>query len=415
MFTAIHRELGREPGELTHELLDAAVKAGVREGDDLDWKSTLPADSGKSKWREEFAKDVAAMANSGGGWLVYGVREDEDTSAAIEVVGVGTLGQNVEQQLRGVAYGNVRPPVQNLQFLPVRASGRGDVLVLRVPASVDVPHLLFEDQHKFKAPRRYGAQTEWMGERELELAYRTRFAGQVDRVRALDDLMAAQERAVRHRLGTVWQGRVVAVGVAVPVEERPQLSFDVNQGADILHEAAALTCRIANETPNHLHRDLPPTPGLRRSTRMRDDGWTSVHNDGSASLARVLRAFPVREYDGLVVPTLCVEEAVAALVATAAAAGRKLGVAGAYMLKVGLLWASGEAARYAWPDRMVVGDVRLVEPPQMVYEVEPSGTELPADGDLDTLQETARTLALDLLHQGGATQLRYIADAPTRG
>lgn len=103
MFTPIHRALAREPGDLTHELFDAAVVAGVLETDDLDWKVELPQHSGEPEWKEKFAKDVAAMANSGGGWLVYGVREHRKTSAALEVCDVGPLGQAVEQQLRGIA------------------------------------------------------------------------------------------------------------------------------------------------------------------------------------------------------------------------------------------------------------------------------------------------------------------------
>lgn len=45
----------------------------------------------------------------------------------------------------------------------------------------------------------------------------------------------------------------------------------------------------------------------------------------------------------------------------------------------------------------------------MVYGVEPTGTEMPADGNLATLREAARTLALDLLHQGGVYRSSFIA------
>ena len=45
-FTAIHRLLGREPGPITDEMVDAAVENGVKETDDLDWKSELPPAKG---------------------------------------------------------------------------------------------------------------------------------------------------------------------------------------------------------------------------------------------------------------------------------------------------------------------------------------------------------------------------------
>ncbi|MCU1699124.1 MAG: ATP-binding protein [Mycobacterium sp.] len=74
-FTALHRSLGLPPGPLTDEILDAATAAGVVEADDLDWKSELPPAKGLPQ--TDFPKDIASMANSGGGIIVYGVEEDQ--------------------------------------------------------------------------------------------------------------------------------------------------------------------------------------------------------------------------------------------------------------------------------------------------------------------------------------------------
>ena len=63
-FTALHRALGVSPGPLTDELLEAAVRGGVVETNDLDWKAQLPPAKGLPQ--TDFPKDVAAMANSGG-------------------------------------------------------------------------------------------------------------------------------------------------------------------------------------------------------------------------------------------------------------------------------------------------------------------------------------------------------------
>jgi hypothetical protein len=72
-FTALHRLLGRPPGPLTDEMIDEAVSQGVAETDDLDWKSSLPPAGGLPQ--TDFPKDIAAMANSGGGVIAYGVTE----------------------------------------------------------------------------------------------------------------------------------------------------------------------------------------------------------------------------------------------------------------------------------------------------------------------------------------------------
>lgn len=74
-FTALHRAVGSAPSDLTDELLQQAVDAGVVETTDLDWKKELP--SPQSLGRSDFPKDIAAMANVGGGVIVYGVSEQD--------------------------------------------------------------------------------------------------------------------------------------------------------------------------------------------------------------------------------------------------------------------------------------------------------------------------------------------------
>lgn len=74
-FTAIHQVLGREPGPVTAEMLEEAVLHGVQEQEQLDWKRALPDE--RSLATSDFAKDVAAMANSGGGLIVYGIEESQ--------------------------------------------------------------------------------------------------------------------------------------------------------------------------------------------------------------------------------------------------------------------------------------------------------------------------------------------------
>tara|TARA_R110002051_G_scaffold60578_15_gene111107 strand:- start:6290 stop:6490 length:201 start_codon:yes stop_codon:yes gene_type:complete len=64
-FAPLHRALGLEPSELTNEILNAAVDAGVVESDDLNWKSELPPIKNLSQ--TDVPKDIAAMANSGAG------------------------------------------------------------------------------------------------------------------------------------------------------------------------------------------------------------------------------------------------------------------------------------------------------------------------------------------------------------
>ncbi len=300
--------------------------------------------------------------------------------------------------------------MRDLRFITVSAPERGNLLVLRVPASPEVPHLLSKDERLFQAPRRYGAQTAWMGEWDLEQAYRHRFAGQRDRQQALDSLVEAQVRVARLRLASDWRGRVVFVGAAVPVEARRGVVMTSEEAAEILHEAKQLYRAIGNLPLEPHVRDLPPRPGLRRFAAGPDrDRTISVHLDGSASLTDALEAPRVGAYGGTVVPGLELEKDVARLVATMGATGRALGVVGEYMVKVAVVWNQPEALRFVWPDPNVVDLHHLVEPVLMVHEIEPTGIEISADAALPELGAAVRRLALDLLHQGGLTRTRFVA------
>ena len=84
MFTPIHRALGLEPGNLTMNDINQVIAEKVEETADLDWKESV-YDNRDPNWSEEAAKDIAAMANSGGGWIVFGIGDDRKNNAASSV------------------------------------------------------------------------------------------------------------------------------------------------------------------------------------------------------------------------------------------------------------------------------------------------------------------------------------------
>ncbi|WP_426323057.1 helix-turn-helix domain-containing protein [Microbacterium sp. E-13] len=181
-FTALHRVLGIAPGPLTDDLLDDAVAAGVTEASDLDWKSELPPTKGLPQ--TDFPKDVAAMANSGGGIIVFGVRESQ--KAATKRVDVGELDEAYERSLRSAAITAISPPVFGLNVHRLGTTGRRAVVV-EVPPSVDGPHLIYKNDY-FAAPVRNDSDTVWMKERQIEAMYRARFEERRHATEALDAL-----------------------------------------------------------------------------------------------------------------------------------------------------------------------------------------------------------------------------------
>ncbi|MCT9004636.1 ATP-binding protein [Streptomyces rhizosphaerihabitans] len=273
-WTRLHEFLGHPPGPVTYAMVTEAVQRKLGESDDLDWKEDLPATSPvKGEWNE-FAKDVAAMANTRGGLLVYGVSDD------ISMAGIDLDGVN-DKQLGQWLRVHLQPAVSGVSYLKLPATdGTGkDILVVDVPASEMAPHFLYgwqqkdKDKTTFNAPFRYRDDTGYMAEHQVALAYRERFARQAVAEAALDqhvqhvtDLVLGESQGP-----TAWL--IVAARPTRPIPRMvPALSRSAAQL--VMHEstkrAEALLAAVVPmprlRVPQVFHDllDNDPRRGLRR-------------------------------------------------------------------------------------------------------------------------------------------------------
>jgi len=159
------------PEALTQWTLDvvrALVDQGVFETDRFDFKEMLPDardDAGKRRLR----RDVPAFANSGGGFLVFGVKNDRGLAAVDRLVGVPDtvdlpeqFGNYPKASEPSVAWDFANPPI------PLSA---GRVIhVFHVPPSALKPHGVFEDE-RWWFPKRTNKGTEAMTYSELRAAF----------------------------------------------------------------------------------------------------------------------------------------------------------------------------------------------------------------------------------------------------
>ncbi|MBN6040051.1 ATP-binding protein [Amycolatopsis sp. 195334CR] len=353
MWSRIHAELGVSPTPLTHDMVIRAIAVEMAETDDLDWKQALPPEVEKK--RLEVAKDVAAMANTLGGLIVYGVREDNEK--AVELTGVPN-GERDRQALRSFVNGRVRPLVDGLVIEALDGEdGAPGVIAVFVPPSADAPHVIGE-KNALGVPYRYGTDTHWMSESQLERAYRDRFSRRADDRTALRELISGLVPEI-----------AVEEGAWVAVSTRPVASLPLLQGrarredataslTGALHLAAEVFAQDQGRIP--LLRHLPidavnnPRTGLRRwvirSNHHSTDphervDWALVelHHDGSIAmvigLAWYLRGAQLPHSDAEVVqvPYRLVDSAVAEAVALAATHVRRLGGVGTILARAVLL------------------------------------------------------------------------------
>lgn len=299
-WTRLHERLGIEARGLTYNDVLAVVQQQLGEDAQLEWKGERRSEEHA---KAELAKDLAAMANSGGGLIVFGVGEEIRGDGTKVIVNSDVaLDEHAEQYVRSVAWGRVRPLIAGveIEFLenPERP-GRG-ALAVWVPPSPDAPHFYEKNGQPPAAPWRDGPHTEHLREREIERAYRDRFRRQDDAGLALDWLVqGAKERlALRGPRGARWTVVAArplsgpALGVRPPDREgvRALLAQIEARERDIFIERNAMGSGFASQVQHD------PSVGLRRwifvvrAHHEPNDGLASytlceMHHDGSTTLA----------------------------------------------------------------------------------------------------------------------------------
>lgn len=112
------------------------VADGVPEGRTVEYKLELGQTDQDKK---EFLADVSSFANTIGGRLYLGIREEN--RVPIELKGLSLLDEDKEvQRLENLIRNGIEPRLPTLKILPVRLSSSRTVMVLDIPRSWALPH-----------------------------------------------------------------------------------------------------------------------------------------------------------------------------------------------------------------------------------------------------------------------------------
>jgi Putative DNA-binding domain len=411
-FTPLHRLLGRAPTPLSDEMIDEAVNQGIAEADDLDWKSKLPPAKGMSE--TDYPKDIAAMANSGGGMIVYGIAEKDKRATGRE--DTDELTERFEQTLRSVAVTSIHPPVFGLDIVQLGGEGKRCV-ALGVPASVDGPHLIYRGEY-FGAPIRNNADTVWMKEREVEAAYRRRFDERRYANEGLDHLYG-ELAAITEMETPAW---LIAIG-------RPRTTsttgtrWTQDEARQLFQTASAHAQKYA---PSHGPRPfltarlLNPRPGLRRWVAFhsaegegpRREALMSIHLDGAVTVAFALGGlrngrdsyFAAWEFDSTVVETV-----VADFMGLLRVVGERVGSVD-YEVRIGIEYGGSERMiMQTFDDWDHIYTARGSVPMPRYTPIEST---IEAGTDDDRYMHQVRNLIQDCVNQGGVSDLHVTAKCP---
>jgi Schlafen, AlbA_2 len=221
--------LGGHFPDLTAHQMRRLVDNAVREDVDLDFKETRYGKRDSEK--RDLAGDVAALANTLGGALILGLK-DED-GMAVGDPGV-PLSDAEEQRIHLILASNVAPHIGGVHIRRIeRTKGEG-FYVIEVLRSTAMPHAV-RVGNALRYPRRLGTTIHWLSETEVADAYRNRFAAATAQVDRLNDVYV-DGMAGLGRNG--WSGQDPWVAVALMPDLPEDLVINLAQIIDALVEHA---------------------------------------------------------------------------------------------------------------------------------------------------------------------------------
>ncbi|MEV7010762.1 ATP-binding protein [Streptosporangium sp. NPDC051022] len=265
---------------LTWEHLVRLKDAKVREAADLDYKLLYGTQTGD---RHKPGGDVAAMANTQGGLIIIGAKEDKDAQLT-DLPGV-PLSEKEHTRLLSLIGDHVHPYAE-FEVIPVPDPGRDGIgcYVIAVHRSPRSPHgVLINEGYRW--PRRIGHTTTNMSESEIATRYRARFALARDQLGRIDEI----EKATRNRY-TTGPGSWVVVSLVPDLPGDMVVNWDTFTdfkngfgGKDpvLLSDDWNSWERIA-PGPRCLILDTGLRPGLSEQAETRT---AQLHTDGAGGIA----------------------------------------------------------------------------------------------------------------------------------
>ena len=189
--------------ELLERDLQALLDSGVAESKMIEYKSELPGSNDEQK--KEFLFDVSSFANASGGHLIYGIIEE--TGIPTQMNGLTVTDEDAElRRLQSLILDGIKPRMSGLEMQFVHLSNSKPVLVIHVPKSWLLPHMVV-----FKGTDKFYSRS---GSRKHRL--------DVDELRSLFTLSSTITEKVKHfRIERLSQ--IIAGETPIPMPSEPKI------------------------------------------------------------------------------------------------------------------------------------------------------------------------------------------------
>lgn len=116
--------------------------------------------------KKEITKDVSSFANTIGGIIIYGIKEENHVATALSFINGNEF---TKERLEQIINGNIQRRISGLEIHPIRFDGEitKTVYIVKIPESNDAPHMA-KDNRFYK---RFNFESKEMEENEVRAIY----------------------------------------------------------------------------------------------------------------------------------------------------------------------------------------------------------------------------------------------------
>jgi hypothetical protein len=137
---------GKRLEDIIEDDLQYLVDNQIIETRQLEYKEMLTI--GKDSEKKEFLADVSAFANVSGGYLIFGIREEDEVPA--EVCGIETtltIGDTISQ-LENLMNHGIEPTIFGVQIHAITLRNAKSAIIIKIPQSWSLPHWVSLQGHR---------------------------------------------------------------------------------------------------------------------------------------------------------------------------------------------------------------------------------------------------------------------------
>lgn len=118
--------------KLVENITDESLFLEFKGKDALDFK-------GDEEKKKKFSKTISSFANSAGGVVIYGIKEDKSDPMKVVLSLDPVTGQPTKEQLEQIIHSSISPKIDGLQIYPIESlDPNGIIFVIEIPQSTTV-------------------------------------------------------------------------------------------------------------------------------------------------------------------------------------------------------------------------------------------------------------------------------------